>query len=114
MCDVSLIARKSFVLRVNKVTSPHQTHDRQSAARVPTGVLKLAFMEHTSQRLFITYVFFLTVGHGPAERHHQLDSICFLMVTLRARDIKSETFDEGMQFSESTRKSHTWTYVRRA
>ena len=50
--------------------------------------------------------FFLTVGHGPAERHHQMDSICFLMVTLRARDIKSETFDEGMQFSESTWKSH--------
>ena len=58
MCDVPLIARKSFVLRVNKVTSFHQTHDRQSAARVPTGVLKLAFMEHTSQRLFITYVCF--------------------------------------------------------
>ena len=51
-------------------------------------------------------VFFLTVGHGPAERHHQMDSICFLMVTLRARDIKSDTFDEGMQFSESTWKSH--------
>ena len=59
MCDVSLIARKSFVLRVNKVTSFHQTHDRQSAAPVPTGVLKLAFIgTHITTVIYHVCVFF--------------------------------------------------------
>ena len=50
--DVSRVTAcaQNFVLRVNDLLSSIETHDRQRAARVPTGVLKLAFLEHTSPR----------------------------------------------------------------
>ena len=122
--DVSRVidCAQKFVFHVNELLSLHRnTCGRQRAVRVPKVVLKLAFMEHThthtSQRLFGTSVcvcFFLTAARGLAERHHEIDSICFLMVALRAHGTRAETYDEGMPFPESTWKSPTRTYVRRA
>ena len=56
--DVSRVADclQKCVLRVNDVLSSIETRGEQRPARVPQGVLKLAFMEHTSPRCFGTYV----------------------------------------------------------
>ena len=73
-----------------------ETHGRQRAAFVPKVVLKLAFMEHTHHNAYLARlcVFSLTAARGPAERHHEMDSMCFLMVALRAHGTRAETYDE--------------------
>ena len=56
--DVSRITDclQKSVMRVNDLLSSNETHGRQRSARVPKGVLKLAFMEQSSPRSFGTYV----------------------------------------------------------
>ena len=96
------------MLRVNDLLTSVETHGEQRAARVPKGVLKLAFMEHTSPRLFGTYVWvFLDLRHmGPSGAPSRNAQLFVLVVTLRACGINAETYDEGIPSSESTWKSH--------
>ena len=95
--DVSRVndCAQKFVLLVNDLLSSIETHGGQRAARVPKRRVQVSVHgTHITTLNWHVYVFF-GGGTGASSARSRNEQHVFLMVTLCARGIGAETYDEG-------------------